>query len=702
MRTTAIALSVAMALGLTACGQQDDASKQASSTAASPATSQSDSAKTDAQSQQTLTSGIDKSGFDTSVSYGEDFFNAVNGNWVKTTKIPEDKSDYGSFGVLQDQAIEAVHSIMKKAAEQNKPADSELGKIGNFYKSFMAKDAVEQKGATPIQPELQQISAISSYPELADAMGELTLDGVDVPFSFYVSVDAKKSDQYAVSIWQSGLGLPDRSYYTDASDSHKKLLAGYQQYLQQVFKLAGVADPEQAAANAVEVESWLAKHQWSRVDSRDSDKTYNKKSAAEIKQLLGDFSWAKYATAAGLANVDHIIIAQPSYLQEFGEGIKNISLDKWQDYLRAQLFNDYSQYLSSDFVDAHFNFFGKTLRGVEQQSPRWKRAVKTGNSVIGQLIGKYYVKDNFKPESKERMVELVDNLLKAYESSIKSLQWMSEDTKAKALEKLHKFTPKIGYPSKWKSYDELALADDDLVGNLKASAHFEYKKMLDKLGQPVDRTEWHMTPQTVNAYYNPPMNEIVFPAAILQPPFFNPKAEDAVNYGGIGAVIGHEIGHGFDDQGSKYDGDGNMNNWWTDKDLKEFQKRTGELVAQYNAYAPFKDAHVNGQLTLGENIGDLGGMTIAYKAYHMSLGDKKSPVIDGLTGDQRFFMGWAQVWRRKYRDAELRNRLVTDPHSPAHYRVNGVVPNVPAFYSAFDIKPDDPMYIPPEKRVKIW
>ncbi|MEM7151181.1 MAG: M13-type metalloendopeptidase, partial [Pseudomonadota bacterium] len=397
-----------------------------------------------------------------------------------------------------------------------------------------------------------------------------------------------------------------------------------------------------------------------------------------------------------------LIVRQPSYFEKFADIFKNTDLTVWQNYLKFHFVSNYAQLLNKDLVDLKFNFYSTTLRGVEEQAPLWKQAVDASNSVLGEILGKVYVKENFPPEAKARMEELVDNVIKGYSVAIENLEWMSPETKVAAQEKLDKFTPKIGYPDKWKDYSDLVINPDELVGNYIRYSEWAYADMIAKLGKPVDRSEWHMTPQTVNAYYNPVNNEIVFPAAILQPPFFNLEADDAVNYGAIGAVIGHELGHGFDDQGAKYDGDGNLRNWWSESDLKQFEQRSAALVAQYNQYKPFEDASVNGELTLGENIGDLGGLTVAYKAYQLSLGDSKAPIIEGYTGDQRFFMGWSQIWRRKYRDEALRNRLMTDSHSPSHYRVIGILSNMPEFYQAFDVKEGDKMYIKPEDRVKIW
>ncbi len=439
------------------------------------------------------------------------------------------------------------------------------------------------------------------------------------------------------------------------------------------------------------------------VESRDANKAYNKMSLKELQQLMGGFDFDGFAKAAGLTGkTQDVIVRQPSYFEKLGAEFGKFPVSAWQDYLAFHLVDSYAGLLSQQFVDLHFDFHSKTLMGIQEQKPRWKRAVDGADQVIGELVGKEYVARHFQPEAKARMESMIKNLIKGFEVSIDELEWMTPETKKAAQEKLSKFTYKIGYPDKWKDYRNLEIKADDLVGNYQRYARFEYQDMLAKLGKPIDRSEWHMTPQTVNAYYNPVMNEIVFPAAILQPPFFNMEADDAVNYGGIGAVIGHEISHGFDDQGAKYDGDGNLRNWWTDKDREEFQKRGAQLSAQYSQFEALPGKFVNGDLTLGENIGDLGGLTVALRSYHLSLNGKEAPVMDGLTGDQRFFVGWSQVWRRNYRDEELGRRLLTDPHSPSHYRAMGTPRNVEGFYKAFDLKPTDKMYLSEEDRVKIW
>ena len=687
-KITLIAASVALALGLVACDKAPQT--------AAPETAAVTPAKT-------LVSGVEKENFDAGVKHTENFFYSINGTWLKNTEIPADKSNYGAFTKLYDDSQLAMRTIIETAAKKEaKVAGTDEQKLGDFYNSYMNESAIEALGVKPISADLTAIAAIKDATELATSFGQLQGMGVSIPLGWYVNNDAKNSTQYAVYLGQSGLGLPDRDYYIKDDEKSKSIRDAYVAYVKDMLTLAGVADAENAAARIMALETKIAEKQWSRVENRDADKTYNKFAAADLAKLLGGFPWADYAKAVQLDTASEIIVEQPTYFEAFGAIYKETDLQSWKDYLALRLVSEYSGKLSKAFVDRQFDFYGKTLSGTTEQQPRWKKAVNASDEVLGEIVGKLYVADHFKPEAKARMEVLVQNLIKAYHASIDTLEWMTPETKKAAHEKLNKFTPKIGYPDKWKDYSKLDIKADDLVGNYKAAAAFAYSEMRNKLGKPVDRSEWFMTPQTVNAYYNPTNNEIVFPAAILQPPFFNMDADDAVNYGGIGAVIGHELGHGFDDQGAKFDGDGNLRNWWTDADKAEFEKRGKQLVEQYNQYSPLEGMHVNGELTLGENIGDLGGLTVALKAYKLSLEGKEAAVLDGFTGEQRFFISWSQVWRRKGREQYLRNMLMTDPHSPSEYRVIGIVSNIPEFYTAFDVKEGDKMYIAPEKRVKIW
>lgn len=688
-KVTLSAASIALALGLVGCGDKQEQVKTPEPTAQTSPVEQ-------------LNSGIELTNMDKSVRAQDDFYYHVNGQWLETTQIPGDKSNYGSFTQLYDDSQEAMKKVLEKAAaNKNVKPGSDESKLAAFYNSYMNEAQREELGIKPLSPILTNIDAVNAKSDLVSLMAQLRIQGGSVPFGWYVNNDAKNSSENALYAYQSGLGLPDRDYYIKDDEKFSKIREQYLTYVTQVLERANVENAQQAASNILALEKSIAEAQWSRVQRRDATKTYNKMSVADASKLTGDFDLVEYFKASGVDTAD-IIVGQPSYFEKFADIYKDTDLATWQNYLKFHFVSNYANLLNKDLVDLNFDFYSTTLRGVKEQAPLWKKTVDASNSVLGEILGKVYVKENFPPEAKARMEELVDNVIRGYAVAIENLEWMSPETKVAAKEKLDKFTPKIGYPDKWKDYSELEIKADDLVGNYIRHSQWSYADMTAKLGKPVDRSEWHMTPQTVNAYYNPVNNEIVFPAAILQPPFFNLEADDAVNYGAIGAVIGHELGHGFDDQGAKYDGDGNLRNWWSESDLKQFEERTGQLVAQYNEYKPFEDANVNGELTLGENIGDLGGLTVAYTAYQLSLGQTKAPVINGYTGDQRFFMGWSQIWRRKYRDEELRNRLMTDPHSPSHYRVIGILSNMPEFYQAFDVKEGDKMYIKPEDRVKIW
>lgn len=672
-------------------------------TACSPKNENAQSIEAEQVVEKQLVSGIDLENIDTSASPTEDFYVYTNGKWLQNTTIPADKSNYGSFSKLYDDAQKNLKAIIERASTaKNSAPGSDEQKLGDFYNAYMDEAKAESLGITPLVEHLSHIDAVDSHEGIATIMGKLYGLGVTGPMGFYVNNDAKKSDEYAVYLFQSGLGLPDRDYYSKDDEKSVANRQAYVAYLQDMLEMAGVAGAKGAAERIMALETRIADKQWSRVETRDANKRYNKYETGEFAKYMGSFPWQAYAKATGLDNVKHVIASQNTYMKAFGEMFAQVDVNTWKEYFKMKLISEYAGYLSKDFTDRQFAFYGTTLKGIEEQRPRWKKAVSGVDTVLGELLGRLYVAEHFKPEAKERMEQLVQNLIKGFEVGINELEWMSAETKVAALEKLSKFTPKIGYPDKWTDYSTLEIKAGDLVGNYMRYNQWELNRMLDKLGKPIDRSEWHMTPQTVNAYYNPVMNEIVFPAAILQPPFFNLDAEDAVNYGGIGAVIGHEIGHGFDDQGAKYDGDGNLRNWWTESDEAQFKTR-GELFSeQFSSFEVFEDEFVNGDLTLGENIGDLGGLTIAFKAYQLSLNGKPSPVLDNFTGEQRVFLGWAQIWRRLYRDEELRERLVTDPHSPSRYRVNGIIQNMPEFYEAFDVKEGDGHYLPEDERVKIW
>ncbi len=650
-----------------------------------------------------LTSGIEQANIDKSIRPQDNFYRYINGGWMNSHEIPGDKTAIGSFYDLRDKADDDVKAIIEElAATENLKMGSDEQKVADLFRSYMDTEARNYLGTTPVQSIFNAINNLRNKDDLAQFFGTYSTAGINNPLALYINIDAKDSSSYAVHIWQNGLNLPDKDYYFNETERFIKLRKGYLAHIEKMLNLAGLPNAKESAKNIMALETSLAEFHWTRVQSRDSEKRYNKFNTNELNNLTDKFNWQAFLAAEGVAKQKGIIINQPSFIEGFGKVFDETSLAIWQQYLTFNTLSSFSSYLTTELDNENFNFFSKQLNGRQEQRPQWKRGVSVVNSNLGEVIGKVYVARHFTPAAKSRMSELVENLRNAYGSSINDLTWMSEDTKKSAHEKLAAFTPKIGYPDQWKDYSALTIKADDLVGNLIRARKESSKKEIAKLGGPIQKWEWHMTPQTVNAYYNPPANEIVFPAAILQAPFFNMKADDAVNYGGIGAVIGHEMGHGFDDQGSKYDATGNLRNWWTEQDLKEFSARTKALVKQYAGYQVFDDLNVNGELTLGENIGDLSGVTIAYKAYKASLNGKEAPIIDGLTGDQRFFMGYAQIWRSKIVEKSMRNRVATDPHSPGEFRALGSLSNMNEFYEAFDVKEGDAMYIAPEKRVKIW
>ena len=651
-------------------------------------------------SDATNKSGIDKSHFDPAVRVQDDLFRHVNGKWLKESEIPSDRPSAGAFVDLRDLSEKRVRAIIEDAAKSRDDADAR--KIDDLYASFMDENRAEQLGQKPIQPELDAIAGVKDKSGLIRQLAALQRTGAAGLFILFVNADAKKSKQSIVYLEQGGLGLPGEAYYREPQ--YESLRTAYVAHLGKMLALAKIANPEKAAAQIMAMETAIAKCHWDNVRTRDADKTYNKLSRAQLQGLAKGLDLDAWLEEMGCKDIQELVVREPSFFTDLAQVVERFSIDDWKAYLAWHVVNSRAPLLSEAFVKPDFEFFGKTLLGTPENQPRWKRGVEMVEGGLGMAVGKLYVAKHFPPEAKNRMKALVANLIEAYRVDIKALDWMSSETKIKAVEKLAKFTPKIGYPDKWRDYSKLEIARDDLVGNARRMAEFGLNYQLSKLGKPVDREEWGITPQTVNAYYNPTRNEIVFPAAILQPPFFDINADDAVNYGGIGAVIGHEIGHGFDDQGSKYDGDGNLANWWTAADRKEFEKRTKMLIEQYSAFEPrqLPGQHVNGALTIGENIGDLGGLTIAHKAYMISLAGKEAPMMDGLTGPQRLFVGWAQVWRAKLRDAALNRMLATNPHSPAEFRCNGVIQNLTEFYDAFGVKEGDKLWLPAKDRVRIW
>jgi predicted metalloendopeptidase len=650
-------------------------------------------------------SGIDIQYIDPSVRAQDDFFLHLNGNWLKTTEIPADKSSWGTFAKLRDDTLLQLRELAEAvAANPANKKGTEAQKIADLYASFMDEKKLDALGVRPLAGELNRIRAIKDKKAFPQLVAQLERMGVRTPYGLDVDPDARESTKYAVLMSQGGLGLPDRDYYLKKDDA--KLAAALAKYEAHVAKVLGMAGHKNAAADAkaiVALETGLAEVQWTKVQNRDPVKRYNKVAIAKLAELAPGYDWQHAMAAAGVATkVDYVIVHQPSYLTGFAKLVDSTDLATWKAYFEWQLLRAASPYLSKEFSDASFAFYGTVLTGVTEQEPRWKRGVRLLEGSIGEGMGKLYVAKYFPADRKARMDQLVQNLLASYQTSIDGLDWMGPETKKEAQAKLAKFMPKIGYPDKWRDYSSLAIVRSDLLGNVQRAYGFEYQRSLNKLGRPIDRGEWGMTPQTINAYYNSTMNEIVFPAAILQPPFFNAAADDAVNYGAIGAVIGHEISHGFDDKGSQSDGDGNLRDWWTPQDRANFKAKADAMVKQYSAYSPLPGYNVNGALTLGENIADNSGIAIAYKAYKLSLHGQPAPVIDGLTGDQRFFMGFAQVWRSKVRDEQQIVLIKTDPHSPGQFRANGTLVNQPGFYDAFGVKPGDKMYVAPEQRIIIW
>jgi putative endopeptidase len=660
---------------------------------------------------QAIRSGIDLSHVDTGARPQDDLFGHVNGRWLAEYDIPADRATDGAFRSLFDRAEVQVLDLITEISGKASPVGTDEQRIGDLYASFLDEDTVERRGVQPLLDELAAIDDAGDPDALAAAVGALQSTGVGGGVGVYVDTDSKNSNRYLVHISQSGIGLPDESYYRDGQ--HADLLAAYPDHIARMFALVYGGAPEDhsdTAAHIVALETKLAAAHWDVVKRRDADLTYNLRTFADLQADAAGFDWSGWVTALGSTPdaAAELVVRQPDYLAAFAELWRSEDLANWKKWLSWRLIHARAGLLTDALVAEDFAFYGRALTGAEQIRERWKRGVSLVENMLGDAVGKLYVQRHFPPEAKARIDALVANLREAYRVSISDLDWMTPETRQRALAKLDKFTAKVAYPAQWRDYSKLMIDRDDLYGNYRRGYAVNYGRELAKLGGPVDRDEWFMTPQTVNAYYNPGMNEIVFPAGILQPPFFDPDADDAANYGGIGGVIGHEIGHGFDDQGAKYDGDGNLVNWWTDDDRAEFGARTNALIEQYDIYTPRNlEGHngpprVHGAFTVGENIGDLGGLSIALLAYHLSLNGQPAPVIDGLTGVQRVFYGWAQVWRTKSRDAEAIRRLAVDPHSPPEFRCNGVVRNVDAFYEAFDVGENDALYLEPQSRVRIW
>lgn len=643
--------------------------------------------------------GFDLSGMDTSVKPGDDFYKFASGAWDAKTAIPSDRVRYGNFDKLSELSEARTKAIIEGAAA-DKAAIGEKAKIGAAYRAFMDEAAIEKLDAKPIQPWLNGVRKVKTKDEFTALMGKSSVTPYTTLIGLGISTDAKNPKAYAVYASTGGLSLPDRDYYLDAKFADKK--TAYLAYVEKMLTLGGWEKPAENAKAIVDFETKLAEATWTRVERRNRDKTYNPATLAELQAMTPGYDWNKYLVGTELPKLDRVVVTTNTSFPKFAKIYADTPLETLKAWQAFKVIDGGATMLSKRFVDANFEFRNKTLSGQPEQRPRWKRAVASVNGTLGEAVGKEYVATYFPPESKAKMVALVGDIRTVLKTRIDNLDWMGADTKVKAQDKLAKFTVKIGYPDKWRDYSKLEIKEGDAYGNAMRAGAWDYRYDVERLNQPVDKTEWGMTPQTVNAYYNSVNNEIVFPAAILQAPFFHPDADPAVNYGGIGGVIGHEIGHGFDDQGRKSDGDGVLRDWWTAEDAAKFQAQADRLGAQYSAFEPFPGMHVNGGLTMGENIGDMGGLAFALDAYHVSLKGKPSPVLDGFTGDQRVYLGWAQVWRQKTRDDALKQQIASDPHSPAYYRVNGTIRNQPGWYAAFDIKPGDKLYVAPEDRVKIW
>ncbi|MBP1240258.1 putative endopeptidase [Frigoribacterium sp. PvP120] len=649
-----------------------------------------------------LTSGITTDDLDPAVRPQDDLFRHVNGRWIARTEIPDDKARYGSFLVLAEEAEAAVRDIIHESQEAE--PGTEARKVGDLFTSFLDEGRVEALGAAPLRPLLEQVEQVGDVPDLLRLVGSFEKQGVASFVQLFVDNDPGDPERYVVFLEQGGLGLPDESYYRE--EKFESVRTAYVAFVETMLGLAGLDDAAGRAARVVALETELATHHWSNVATRDSDATYNLQPWSELAASAAGVDLAVWrdAVQAPAGTFDEVVVREPSFVSGLASLLVDERLPEWRDWLSWQVVRSFAAYLSSDFVEANFDFYGRTLTGTPVQRARWKRGVSFVEGAMGEAVGRIYVERHFAPAAKTAMDDLVANLVEAYRQSITQLSWMTDETRQRALEKLDKFTPKIGYPVKWRDYSALEVDASDLIGNVRSQAVVGFDRELAKIGSPIDRDEWFMTPQTINAYYNPGFNEIVFPAAILQFPFFDETRDAAANYGAIGAVIGHEIGHGFDDQGSKYDGDGRLTDWWTAADREAFEALTSSLIAQYDALEPAQvpGHHVNGALTIGENIGDLGGLSIAYDAYLLSLGGQEAPVVDGLTGAQRFFLSWAQAWQIAIRDEEAIRLLSIDPHSPNEFRCNQIVRNIDEFYAAFGVTEGDRLWLPEAERVTIW
>ena len=679
-------------LALTACGETETETL-------TEATTEEPAAAEGSEAPELGAFGLETSDFDESVDPGDDFYRYVNGRWLDTFEIPAEFSNYGSFTLLFERSEERVRDIIEDAARSDAAPGSLMQKIGDTYASYLDQDAIDAAGLAPVRDQLGTYDALETHEDVALAFADPSLPA-RAPFGLYVDVDARQPDAYVAYLTQAGLGMPNRDYYL--KEEFAETRAAYEAMLTRLFEAIEAEDPADRAAEVLALETRLAEAHWSPAKRRNRDLTYNPYSPDELAAYAQGMPWGAMFEALGVGDQTKMIVREDDAIQASAAIFAETPVPVWSDYLKAHALIAQADVLPREIDEIVFDFRGRALRGVEEQRPRWKRGVSAVNGALGEAVGEVYVDRHFPADSKVQMEGLVANLRTAFARRLDGLDWMSEATKEEARAKLEAFVAKIGYPDAWTDYSALEVVAGDPVGNARRAQAFEFAEMIGKLGEPIDRNEWFMTPQTVNAYYSPNRNEIVFPAAILQAPFFDPHADPAVNYGAIGAVIGHEIGHGFDDQGRKSDGTGTLRDWWTEEDAQRFDERAARLGAQYAAYEPIDGMPLDPDLTMGENIGDLGGLTMAYEAYRLSLGGEEAPVLDGMTGDQRFFAAWAQVWKRLYREQELRNRIASDSHSPSEFRTNGVVRNMDAWYDAFAVTEDDALYLPPEDRVRIW
>ena len=690
---------------LVACGSEDNVQ----SSVQAPDSGATDNARADAVATAPATPelgtfGIDLSHQDPSVRPGDDFFRYTNGKWLDTFELPASRSNYGSFTVLSDRSDQRVRTIIDDLSSREPAAGSIEQKISDYYLSYMDVETLNELGISPLQQGLSALNEIDTLEELIAGFGRAQIDNTASVFGFYVGADRSDPDRHQLNLSIGGLGLPDRDYYLEDTEEFLSVREEYVAHITRIFDFANIENSAEQAEAILALETQVAEHTWPRSQRRNRDLTYNPMSYEDFKAEYSGLDWDGYFTAAGIADLTDLNVFYPSAMSPIIDLINSLPVEDWRSYMTYRFIVDSANVLSEELDQEAFHFYSTVLNGVPEQRERWERGVLRVGSLagLGEALGQVYVERHFPESAKQQMEELVENLREALRQSIAQNDWMGEETKAEAYRKLESFRPKIAYPDKWKDFSDLEMRRDDLFGNVQRLREFNYADEVSRLGEPTDRDEWGMTPQTVNAYYNSSFNEIVFPAGILQPPFFDPAADMAVNYGGIGAVIGHEMGHGFDDQGSKSDWAGVQRNWWTDDDRSRFEEQANALAEQYGRFQPVPGYFIDGRFTLGENIGDVGGLSLAYRAYRMALNGEEAPVIDGLTGDQRFFLAWAQVWQRKYRQDALIQRLTTDPHSPSEFRVNGVVRNFDEWYDAFDVQPEDELYLPPEQRITIW